>query len=76
MVAIKAPEVRRRRQLAGHNQAEFAEQCGISAGYLSQIESGQRRTVSPRVYVSICDALNVQDRQELLAEPARDGGPQ
>jgi transcriptional regulator with XRE-family HTH domain len=73
MVAVNAPELRRRRQLLGDNQAEFARRCNISAGYLSQIENEVRRTVSPGVYVRICDALGVQDRKELLAASRRAG---
>jgi transcriptional regulator with XRE-family HTH domain len=73
MVAINAAELRRRRQMLGDNQAQFARRCNISAPYVSQIESGKRRTVSPGVYVRICDALDVQDRKELLAVSGRAG---
>lgn len=76
MVAVNAPELRRRRQLLGDNQAQFARRCNISAGYLSQIENGVRRTISPGVYVRICDALDVQDRKELLATSGRAGAVQ
>jgi transcriptional regulator with XRE-family HTH domain len=66
-VAVNAPELRRRRHLGGYNMAEFADLCGLSAGYISLIESGARPTVSPGVYVRICDALGVDDRTQLMA---------
>lgn len=70
-VAIDGLEVRRRRKLRGESMSDFAGPCGISDSYLSLIETGQRRTVSPRVYAAICDVLGVQDRRELLADQGR-----
>lgn len=67
MVAIDRTELRRRRHLLGESQAQFAERAGISAGYISLIESGQRLTVSPPVFARICDALGAADRTELMA---------
>lgn len=68
MVAIDKSELRRRRQLLGENQAQFADSCGVSAGYISQLESGIRERVSPPVFVRICDALGVEDRTQMLAD--------
>lgn len=67
MVSVDREELRLRRQILGDNQAQFAERCGISPGYVSLIESGQRPTVSPAVFARICDALGVKNRAELMA---------
>lgn len=52
---------------------EFAARCEISWGYLSQIELGHRPTVSPPVFVRICDALGLADgdRESLIRDEAR-----
>ncbi len=65
-VRIDREQLRLRRQLAGLNQAELAEKARVSFSYVGHIESGRRPTVSPRVFVRLCDALDVQDRSELL----------
>lgn len=66
-VVIDRAELRRRRQLKGLNQAELAQLAGVSFSYVGHIESGRRPTVSPRVFVKLCDALEVSDRTELMA---------
>lgn len=66
-VRIDREELRKRRQLAGLNQAELAKKAHVSFSYVGHIESGRRPTVSPRVFVQLCDALDVQDRTELMA---------
>lgn len=65
-VEIDGREVRRRRKLAGEGMTPFAARCNISAGYLTHIERGNRKTVSPPVFAAICDALGIKDRTELL----------
>jgi len=67
MVPIEKSELRRRRQILGETQAQFADRCAVSAGYISQLESGVRERVSPPVFARICDALKVEDRAELMA---------
>lgn len=71
-VQIAGGEVRKRRQLLGHNLTRFAPQCGITFQYLSQIETGVRRYVSPEVFAQICDALGVEqkDRESLVVADA------
>jgi transcriptional regulator with XRE-family HTH domain len=66
-VAVDGAEVRRRRELRGLGRTELAAKCDITPGYLSHIEKGRRRP-SPPVFARICDALDVLDRRELLAE--------
>ena len=69
-LAIDGAKVRRARQLRGLTLKQFAAECGISFTYLSQIERGDRPTVSPRTYVAVCDAfgLAAENREELLVE--------
>lgn len=69
-VDIAGRRVRELRKLAGHNLVTFAPKAGITFQYLSQIERGIRRSVSPEVFARICDALGVQDRRELIAGAA------
>lgn len=67
-VAIDRAKLRRLRQLKGLNQPDLAAKVGVSSSYIGHIESGRRRTMSPRVFVSLCDALGIGDRAELLAD--------
>ena len=66
-VPVDRREVRRRRQLAGLTQVQLAEKAGVSHGYIGHIERGIRPRVSPPVFARLCDALDAQDRQELMA---------
>ena len=66
-VVVDRAAIRRQRQLKGLDQAGLAELAGVSPGYVSHIEAGRRPTVSPGVFVRICDALGVEDRTELMA---------
>ena len=68
MVHIDRAKLRRSRQLSGMTQAELAARANISFGYVGHLERGTRASVSPRVFVRLCDALAVQDRTELLAQ--------
>lgn len=74
-VAIDGAGVRHRRKLLGLRVQELAERCGISVGYVSHIERGERRSVSPPVFGRICDALGlaVENRQELTVRPTTVG---
>jgi transcriptional regulator with XRE-family HTH domain len=74
-IQIDGSELRRRRQLHGENLKAFAERCDITFQYLSQIERGTRRAVSPGVFVRICKALELAkgDRGQLVALQAQVG---
>lgn len=67
-VLINGALVRRLRKLCGDDLVTFAPKVGISHTYLSMIERGDRKRVSPAVFVRICDALGVakRDRHTLL----------
>jgi transcriptional regulator with XRE-family HTH domain len=66
-VVVDRTALRRKRQLRGLGQDELAVLAGVSPSYVGHIESGRRPTISPRVFVRICDALGVEDRTELMA---------
>lgn len=67
-VQIDGEQLRARRKLSGDNLVVFAPKCGITVQYLSQIERGDRKACSPRVFAAICDALNIPTtaRQSLV----------
>jgi len=69
-VHIAGGLLRQKRKLAGHNLVPFAVLVGISFQYLSQIERGDRKSVSPEVFAAICDALGLEkkERAELIAD--------
>lgn len=65
-VELDGVRLRELRKLQGHTLRSFAEKCEISVGYLSQLELGDRRMVSPPTFGRICDALGVEDRRDLV----------
>lgn len=69
-VHIAGGLLRKLRKLAGHNLVPFALLAGISFQYLSQIERGDRKSVSPEVFAAICDALELKkkERAELVED--------
>lgn len=72
-VLINGALVRRLRKLSGDDLVTFAPKAEITFQYLSLIERGDRKRVSPAVFVRICDALGIgeDDRHTLLlAEPS------
>ncbi|MGH3439293.1 MAG: helix-turn-helix domain-containing protein [Sciscionella sp.] len=69
-VPINAELMQHLRKLSGLNQARFAQVCKVSAPYISHIERGRRKTISPAVYVRICNALGVKNREQLLLRDA------
>lgn len=66
MVRIRRDKLRELRQLAGLTQAALAEKAKISYAYVGHIESGRRETVSPQVFVRICDALGIAPNARLV----------
>lgn len=71
-VEVAGSELRRLRKLSGDNLEAFATKVGVSLQYVSQIELGVRKSVSPRVFVSICDTLGIppEHRSQLVVEKA------
>jgi transcriptional regulator with XRE-family HTH domain len=71
-VAVAGGELRRLRKLSGDNLEAFAAKVGVSLQYVSQIETGARRSVSPPVFASICDTLGIApgERSRLVEKEA------
>lgn len=69
-VAVDGTAVRQKRKLSGLTMAGLAQLADISAPYISHIELGRRKTISPPVFARICDALGVEDRRELMRSVA------
>ena len=65
-VPINKDRLRRRREIAGLNQARLADATGFSFGYIAMIERGERPRVSPDALARLADALGVEDREELI----------
>lgn len=71
-VAIDGAEIRRRRKLSGWTVTDLAARANISQQYMSFIERGDRKTVSPAVFNRICDVFGLAEegRSELTREDA------
>jgi transcriptional regulator with XRE-family HTH domain len=72
-VEIDGNKLRTLRKLSGETLETFAAKCGISFGFLSQVERGSRENVGPVVFARICDALGVpaDDRLTMVRPAAR-----
>ncbi|MFD4394713.1 helix-turn-helix domain-containing protein [Kitasatospora sp. NPDC058478] len=66
-VEIDGQVIRRIRKHAGVDMNTLAKEVGITANYLSRIETGTRRRVRPSVYAAIRQHLGATD-DELLAD--------
>ncbi len=66
-VEVNGAAIRRIRKLSGAEMRDLAIQVGISANYLSRIETGSRRNVRAGVYAALRTALSATDDQ-LLAD--------
>lgn len=66
MVKINRERMRRRRQVQGFSQTSLADAAKVHRTYVSLIESGKRPTIGPEVFGRICDALGIEDREELI----------
>jgi transcriptional regulator with XRE-family HTH domain len=47
-------------------QSDLAAEVSVSAGYLANLESGERQAVRPEVFSALCVALRVEDRRALM----------
>lgn len=68
-IAINSAALRRIRQLTGLGVTDLARAAGLTPSYLSNLEAGRRRAVSPQVFASLCEALQITDRRALMASP-------
>jgi transcriptional regulator with XRE-family HTH domain len=72
-VEVNGDKLRELRKHRGENLEEFAARCGISFGYLSQIERRTRPRVSPTIFGRLCDALDIPfgERAVMVTPEAR-----
>lgn len=70
-VEINGAKVRILRKLSGQSMADLAQRCEVTPGYVSHIETGRRKRVSPTKFVLICDALGIPaDERASMQTPA------
>lgn len=62
--------LRARREAAGYTITDLARVCGITPGYLCNLEAGRRRP-SPDVARTLAYHLGVESLPELSAAPER-----
>jgi transcriptional regulator with XRE-family HTH domain len=60
-VEVDGNALRELRKSLGYTLVAFAPKADISFGYLSQIERGWRKRVSPPVFLQLIAALGIQD---------------
>lgn len=65
------------REAKGRKVADLAESLDVDRSYITHIENGSKRRVSPEFYAALCAQLLIRDRRALLASaPIRDmAGP-
>lgn len=68
-VAINGATVRHLRIFNGHGVTSFARELGCSPAYISRIESGRAKRVSPSMFSRLRVALAVTDPRVLMARP-------
>lgn len=69
VIEVNGPAVREIRTRSGINTASLAEAIDVDRSYLSRLETGARRRVSPTVFTAILRALGIKDRRAILANP-------
>ncbi len=62
-VEVTGHAIRRIRKLSGLELRTVAQQAGISANYLSRIETGSRSRLSPARYAALRSAIGATDDQ-------------
>jgi transcriptional regulator with XRE-family HTH domain len=61
------------RELRSRRVAELAESLGVDRSYITHLENGSKRRVSPEFYTALCRELMVDDHRALLASaPTRE----
>lgn len=65
-VEIDAAKLRELRQDSGLTQLDLAAKSSLTGPYISQLETGQRKRVSPPAFVRLCNALNVAPRDRRI----------
>lgn len=61
------------REARGRKVADLAQTLGVDRSYITHLENGSKRRVSPEFYYGLCHELQVEDTRALLATaPARE----
>lgn len=68
-VEVHGPALRELRIRSGLGTEELAEMAGVKRPYITKLELGHSRRVSPRVFQALLSALSIKDRRALLADP-------
>ncbi|MGH2618599.1 MAG: helix-turn-helix domain-containing protein [Thermomicrobiales bacterium] len=68
-VAINGATVRHLRIMSGLGVTALAEELGCTPPYVSRIESGRAKRVSPAMFAKLRSALAVTDPRVLMADP-------
>ncbi len=68
-IPVNGAALRELRIRTGISVAELASEVGVQRPYISKIELGYSKRVSPQVYAAILKALGVRDHRTLLADP-------
>lgn len=66
-VEVHGYALREIRELRGRKVAELAETLGVDRSYITHLENGSKRRVSPEFYNALCAELLVRDQRVLLA---------
>ena len=71
-VEVDGNALRELRKQLGYTITALAPQVPVSIGYLSQIERGWRKTVSPPTFQRLISALGIQEKPDAI-KPRRRG---
>lgn len=55
------------REARGRKVADLAEKLDVDRSYITHLENGSKRRVSPEFYAQLCAELLIEDQRALLA---------
>lgn len=68
-VDVHGPALREIRIRSGMSVADLATAIGVQRPYVTKLELGHSRRVSPRVFNAIVSALAISDRRAIMSRP-------
>lgn len=68
-IDVHGPALREIRVRSGMSVAELATAIDVQRPYITKLELGHSRRVSPRVFNAIISALAISDRRAIMAHP-------
>lgn len=66
-VEIHGFALREIRELRGRKVADLANALGVDRSYITHMENGSKRRISPELYNTLCTELLIKDQRVLLA---------